>query len=183
MFSFMKWRQQVYFTVAIPAVQAPNLGYNRCVASLHFNYLHFFCLPHYTFQWMGEGRSTYRVLVTKREGRRRLGRPRLRWGDNGDNIKMDLHGVRGGTDWDHLAQRRDRWRALENAIMNLRDPWHAGNFLTSWEPISFSRKNALHWVVTHLSWHLNLSLISPLLLPLLISHSSINFSISFTNYM
>jgi hypothetical protein len=27
-------------------------------------------------------------------------------------------------DWVHLAQGRDRWRALENAIMNLRDPWH-----------------------------------------------------------
>jgi len=71
---------------------------------------------------MRKGRGAYRVLVTKPEGRRRLGRPRLRWGDSGDSIKMDLHGVGGGMDWDHLAQGRDRWRALKNAMMNLRFP-------------------------------------------------------------
>jgi hypothetical protein len=27
-----------------------------------------------------------------------------------------------GMDWDHLAQGRDRWRAYENAIKNLRNP-------------------------------------------------------------
>jgi hypothetical protein len=36
---------------------------------------------------MGEGRSVYRVLVGRREGKRPLGRPRCRWEDN---IKMDL---------------------------------------------------------------------------------------------
>ena len=36
----------------------------------------------------GESRSVYRVLVGKPEGKRPLGRPRLRWEDN---IKMDLH--------------------------------------------------------------------------------------------
>jgi hypothetical protein len=71
---------------------------------------------------MEEGRGAYRVLVTKPEGRRRLGRPRFRWGDGGASIKMDLRGVGGSMDWDHLAQGRDRWRALENAIMNLRVP-------------------------------------------------------------
>jgi hypothetical protein len=45
-------------------------------------------------------------------------RPRHRWEDN---IKADLQEVkRGGMDWIELAQDRDRWRALLNAVMNLR---------------------------------------------------------------
>jgi len=65
--------------------------------------------------WGGEG--VYRVLVGKPEGKRPLGRPRLRWEDN---IKMDLQEVGcGGMDWIELAQDRDRWRALVNAVMNL----------------------------------------------------------------
>ena len=34
-------------------------------------------------------------------------------------------------DWIDLSQVRDRWRALVTAVMNLRDPSNAGNFLTS----------------------------------------------------
>jgi hypothetical protein len=69
---------------------------------------------------MGEGRGVHRVLVGKPEGKRTLGRPRHRWEDN---IKIGLQEFGcGGMDWIELAQDRDRWRALVNAVMNLRVP-------------------------------------------------------------
>ena len=69
---------------------------------------------------MGEGRGVYRVLVGKLEGKISLGRPRSRWEVN---IKMDLQEVGcGGMDWIELAQDRDRWRALVNAVMIRRVP-------------------------------------------------------------
>jgi hypothetical protein len=69
---------------------------------------------------MGERRGLYRVLLGKPEGKRQLGRPRPRWEDN---IKMDLQEVGCGVvDWIDLAQDRGRWRALVNAVTNLRVP-------------------------------------------------------------
>ena len=60
----------------------------------------------------GERRGVYRVLLGKPEGKRQLGRPRLRWEDN---IKMYLQEVGcGGMGWIDLA--------LVNAVMNLRVP-------------------------------------------------------------
>ena len=60
------------------------------------------------------------MLVRKPEVKRPLGRPRRRWEDD---IKIDLQelGCRG-MDWIELAQGRNRWRALVNAVMNLRVP-------------------------------------------------------------
>jgi hypothetical protein len=56
----------------------------------------------------------------KPEGKRPLGRPRLRWEDN---IKINLQEVGcGGVDWFELAQDRERWRELVNTVMNLRVP-------------------------------------------------------------
>ena len=78
---------------------------------------------------MGQKRGVYRVLARKPEGKRPLGRPRRRWDDN---IRMDFLEVGcGGMDWIDLSQERDRWRALVNAVMNLRVPYNAGNFSTS----------------------------------------------------
>jgi hypothetical protein len=69
---------------------------------------------------IGELRGVYRVLVGKPEGKGPLGTPKRRWEDN---IKADLQEVGcGGTDLIEVAQDRDRWWALVNAVMNLRDP-------------------------------------------------------------
>jgi CRISPR/Cas system-associated protein Cas7 (RAMP superfamily) len=92
---------------------------------------------------LGEGRGVCRVLAEKPEGKRPQGRPRHKWED----ITMDLQEVGcGGMDWIELALDRDRWRALVNAVMNLRIPKNAGNFLTNCKPVSFSRRTLLHGV-------------------------------------
>jgi hypothetical protein len=69
---------------------------------------------------MGEKRNAYRILAGNPTGKRPLGRSRRRWVDN---IKMDLIEVGwDGMDWIDLAEDRDQYRALVNAVMNLRVP-------------------------------------------------------------
>jgi hypothetical protein len=68
---------------------------------------------------MGEKRGAYRILVGRPKGRRQLWRPRRRWEDN---IKMDFKTWDAGMDWIQLAHYTDRWRAIVNAVMNLRVP-------------------------------------------------------------
>ena len=114
-----------------------------------YTYIHSLLIFYYLYSFhhlarMGEGRSVCRVLVGKPEGKRPLGRTRRRWQDN---IIMDLQEVCcGGMDWIDLAQNKDSWRALVNAVMNLLVPKNAGNFLTSCKPVSFSRRSLLHGV-------------------------------------
>jgi hypothetical protein len=69
---------------------------------------------------MGEKRNAYRLLVGKPEEKRILGRPRRRWVDN---IRMDLGEVGwGDVGWIGLAKDRNSWRALVNAVLNIRVP-------------------------------------------------------------
>jgi len=68
----------------------------------------------------GEKRGVIRVLVVNPEGKKPLGRP---WRRCDDNFKMGLKEVGCGCmDWINLAQDRGSWRALVNAVMNLRVP-------------------------------------------------------------
>jgi hypothetical protein len=64
--------------------------------------------------------------VGKPEGKRPIGRLRRRWVDNIKTYHKEIGW--DGMDWIHLAQNRDRWRALVNMVMNLRIPSNAGNF-------------------------------------------------------
>jgi hypothetical protein len=59
---------------------------------------------------------------------------------------MDIPEVERGVDWIDLAQDRERWRAVVNAVMNLRLPQSGQNFSSSWGPVSFSRRTLLHGV-------------------------------------
>jgi hypothetical protein len=66
---------------------------------------------------MGEGRSVYRCLVWRPEGRRPLGKPRRRYKNN---IKMDLREIGiYGANWIQLPQDRVQWWVFVDTVMNL----------------------------------------------------------------
>ena len=78
-------------------------------------------------------------------------RERDHWGDLGIHGWILLGWISRGVgcgyaDWIGLAQDRDRWWTLVSAVMNLRIPQNAGNFLTSCKPVSFSRRTLHHGV-------------------------------------
>jgi hypothetical protein len=82
--------------------------------------------------------------VGKQEGKRPLGRTRRRWMDN---IKIDLREIAwGGLDWIGLAQDRDKWRALVNAVMNFRGPRNAGKVWSGYTTGGFSSSAHIHRV-------------------------------------
>ena len=97
----------------------------------------------------GGEKRCIQCLVGKPEGRRPLEglTPRQE-----DNIKMNLWEVGWGRiDYTDLAEDRDRWWAFVNAIMNLRIPLNAGNFLSSCWSVSYSGTTLLHGVSSRYS--------------------------------
>jgi hypothetical protein len=65
----------------------------------------------------GGGERCLQGLSGRSEGKRPLGRPRRRWGDN---IKMDLKEIGyDGANWIQLAQDRVRWQDFVNTVMDL----------------------------------------------------------------
>jgi hypothetical protein len=77
---------------------------------------------------MREMRNTYKFFLAKPYAKRILGSPRPRWEDN---IRTDLTDTMWEVvEWIHLAQKRDQWRALVQAVMNLRVLQKAEDFLT-----------------------------------------------------
>ena len=72
----------------------------------------------------------------KPQGRGPLGRPRRKW-DGFRKVGLRWKG-RGSTDWIDLAHDRDKWRSLVNAIISLRVPWDAGNFVSGSGPVGYT---------------------------------------------
>jgi hypothetical protein len=83
-------------------------------------------------------------LVGKPEGKKPLGKPRRRWVYN---IKLYLVEIEwGGVVWIGLLQDRDKWRALVNAVMNLRVPQNVGKLSSGYTTGELSISAQLHRV-------------------------------------
>jgi hypothetical protein len=92
----------------------------------------------------GEKSYAYRLLVRKPKGKTRLGRPRRSWVDN---IRIDLGEVGlGDVDWIGVTQNWNRWRALANSVLNLRDPQNAGKLSSVLTTGGLSSGSHLHGV-------------------------------------
>jgi hypothetical protein len=69
---------------------------------------------------MEEKKMHAKFLIRKPEGQRPLGSPRRRWEYI---IKTNLQSIRWKyVGWNDLVHDRNKWRALVNAVMNLRFP-------------------------------------------------------------
>ena len=80
----------------------------------------------------------------KYERKRPLERLRRRWEGN---IKADFQEVGWRVDWIVLTEKRDRvFGSRECRIEHSDSVSYAGNFLTSWGPVSFSGRTLLHGV-------------------------------------
>jgi hypothetical protein len=93
-----------------------------------------------------EKRNVCRILVEKAERKRPLGRSKHRWVDNIETNLAEMGW--DGMVWIDLAEDRDQWIALVNAVMNLTS--NAGKFLSSCTNGDFSRMAELHggrWLI------------------------------------
>jgi hypothetical protein len=62
-----------------------------------------------------------------------------------DNIRIDLGETGcGGVDWIGLSHYRDKWRALVNAVMNLRVPQNTGKLWSGFITGGLSSSAQLH---------------------------------------
>jgi hypothetical protein len=71
---------------------------------------------------MGDRRGAYRVLVGRPEGKRAHVRRQNGWENNSKVDPQEVGRGRGSMDWIDLGQDRDRWRVVENAVMNFTVP-------------------------------------------------------------
>ena len=67
----------------------------------------------------GERRGAYSVLLGKPEGKNHLEEPGI---DGKIILRWIFRKLDWGMDWIDLALDRDRWRAIVNAVMNIRVP-------------------------------------------------------------